>query len=510
MFKGKRKYAVAVGLCCVGLMIGSCTQGPESAGGAIPGSDALAPVSPEGAAAEDLAKRRTQMIEPLWSVKMKVLDRPRVVNGVAVVLSEGARGLELVGLKETTGKKLWGVTVDPGWVPSGVNMVVELSKTAKGKDVALFLQKSKPRDGWGGDVWTKPVAVDIASGKVVYKGPAQVITSRPESCPDGKDMCYLSINPYIDDKQRMRVDLERGTQRTLTPQHKLGDSIFPISGGELYVHYSGKKSNLLRLQGNEKLWGLSLGKAMGPAYTPGQGWDVAYSEKLGIYSAWIGREYKETKDGKGNVIARDSDFRQEMMIGIDARNGKTLWKAKGATTFCLPPMDRRQTVLDEGKAYPVRCVFDSGRLEDAKGATSKFENGKLHLEGFDPKTGTVIWKSRSYSVMNDLDVAHAPDDGGASLFLAKEKKPTLLDTRTGKTINVASEERFLCTKGVRYAKPQDGTGGTLLYPCAAGGKEAKGVSAGALQMQESDGSRVVLGFAGAVVAFPVEPYDKTP
>ncbi|WP_411733686.1 hypothetical protein [Paeniglutamicibacter sp.] len=347
--------------------------------------------------------------------------------------------------------------------------------------------------------------MDITSGKVVYKGPEQVITSRPTSCPDGKDMCYLSINPYIDDKQRMRVNLDRGTQRTLTPQHKLGDSIFPIGGGELYGHYKGKKSNLLRLKGDEKLWGLSLDKALGSAYTPGQGWNVDYSEKLGIYSAWIGREYKETKDGKGNVVARDSDFRQEMMIGLDAKTGKTLWKAKGATTVCLPPMGRENTVLEDGKAYPVRCVFDSGTLKEAKGTKSKLKNGKLHLEGFDPRTGKVLWKTKSYPVVTDIDVAHAPDDGGASLFLAKETTPTLLDTRTGEIRNVAVEERFLCTKGVEYSKPQKGTGGTLLFPCSADGKEAKGVSAGALQAQDASGSHVVLGFAGSVVAFPAEP-----
>ncbi|MFL4472953.1 PQQ-binding-like beta-propeller repeat protein [Paeniglutamicibacter sp. MACA_103] len=436
---------------------------------------------------------------------MKVLDRPQVVKGVVVVLSEGAKGLELTGLKEATGKKLWAVPVHPGWVPSGVNMGVNLSKTAKGKNVALFLQKSKPRDGWTGDVWTMPVAVNITSGKVVYKGPAQVITSRPQTCPDGKDMCYLSINPYIDDKQRMRVDLDRGTQRTLTPRHKLGDSIFPISGGELYGHYSGNKSNLLRLKGNDKLWGLSLAKAMGSTYTPGEGWNIDYSEKLGIYSGWIGHESKETKGSKGKVIARDSDFSQEMMIGLDAKTGKTLWKAKGASTFCLPPMGRRNTVLEDGKSYPVRCVFDSGTLEEAEGTKSKIKNGKLHLEGFDPKTGKVIWKTKNYTVATDIDVAHVPDDGGASLFLAKEKKPTVLDTRTGETRNITAEERFLCTKGVQYAKPQEGTGGTILFPCTADGKEAKGVSAGALQAQDGEGSRVVLGFAGSVVAFPSEP-----
>ena len=505
MVKGKRTYAVAVGLCCVGLMLGSCTQGPEPAGGAGVEKGAVVPVSPEVDAAVELAKRRTQMVKPEWSVKMKVLDRPRVVKGVVVVLSEGAKGLELTGLKESTGKKIWGVGVDPGWVPSGVAMGVNLSKTAKGKNVALFLQKSKPRDGWGGDVWTKPVAVDITSGKVVYKGPAQVITSRPTSCPDAKDMCYLSINPYIDDKQRMRVNLDRGIQRTLTPQHKLGDSIFPIGDGELYGHYSGKKNNLLRLKGNEKLWGLSLDKTLGSAYTPGQGWNVDYSEKLGIYSAWIGREYKETKDGKGNVVARDSDFRQEMMIGLDAKTGKTLWKAKGATTICLPPMGRENTVLEDGKAYPVRCVFDSGTLQEVKGTKSKLKNGKLHLEGFDPRTGKVLWKTKSYPVVTDMDVAHAPDDGGASLLLAKETTPTLLDTRTGETRNVSVEERFLCTKGVEYSKPQNGTGGTLLFPCSADGKETKGVSAGALQAQDASGSHVVLGFAGSVIAFPAEP-----
>ena len=505
MDKGKRKYAVAVVLCCVGLMVGSCTPGPESAGGAISGTDALAPASPAVDAAAELANRRTRMVEPSWSVKMKVLDRPRVVNGVAVVLAEGAKGLQLVGLKETTGKKLWGVTVVPGWVPSGVNMTVELSKTAKGKDVALFLEKSKPRDGWSGGVWTKPVAVDIASGKVVYKGPAQLIRSRPSSCPDSKDICYLSINPYINDEQRMRVDLDRGTQRTLTPQYKLGDSIFPISGGELYGHYTGNTSNLLRLKGNKKVWGVSLAKAMGPGYTPGQGWNVDYSEKLGVYSGWIGREHKETQDSKGNVVARDTDFRQEMMFGIDAENGKTLWKAKGAATYCLPPMGRKQTVLEEGKAYPVRCIFDSGRFKEAKGTKGRFEDVKVHLEGFDPKTGKVIWKTKSYPRAANLDVAHAPDDGGASLFLAAEETPTLLDTRTGKTINVAAGERFLCTKDAKYTKPEDGNGGTLLYPCAAGGKEARGVSVGALQAQDSGESHVVLGFAGAVAAFPVDP-----
>lgn len=504
MMTGKRTYAVAIGLCCVGLALGSCTQGPDAVDAGAAESGVAAPPAPGHDAAAEQAERRTIMVKPSWSVKMKVLDRPRMVKGVAVVLSEGTKGLELTGLKGATGKKLWSVPVDPGWVPSGVNMGVELSKTEKGRNVALFLQKSKPRDGWGGDVWTKPVAVDVVSGKVLYQGPAQLVRSRPEACPDGKDMCYLSLKPEIDDEQRMRVDLDRGIQRTLTSQHKLGDAIFPISGGELYVHYSGNKSNLMRLNGDKKLWGLSLAKVMGPAHTPGQGWNMDYSEKLGVFAGWIGRNYKETKDKKGNVVARESDFRQEMMIGLDAKSGKTLWKAKGATTFCLPPMGTTHTVLDGGKSFPVRCVFDSGILKESKKTTSRLENGKLHLEGYDPSTGKVIWKTKSYVVVTDVDVAHAPDDGGASVFLAKEKKPTLLDTRTGETRIATPGERFLCTDGANYSKPRDGTGGTLLFPCGADGKKAKGVSAGAIDAQGGEDSHAVLGFADTVSGYRVE------
>ncbi len=172
----------------------------ESAG---PG---LSPPDPVRDVAHEQAERRTVMVKPAWSVKMKVLDRPRIVKGVAVVLADGAKGLELTGLKGDTGKKLW---------------------------------------------------------------------------------------------------------------------------------------------------------------------SVDYSEKLGIHSAWIGREYKETKDKNGKVVARESDFRQEMMIGLNAENGKTRWKAMGATAFCLPPMGTGNTVLDGGKAYPVRCVIDSGTLKEAEGTKSK-------------------------------------------------------------------------------------------------------------------------------------------
>jgi hypothetical protein len=45
----------------------------------------------------------------------------------------------------------------------------------------------------------------------------------------------------------------------------------------------------------------------------------------------------------------------------------------------------------------------------------------------------------------------------------------------------------------------------LLFPCTADGKEAKGVSSGALDAQEAGGSHVVLGFADSVVAYPAKP-----
>jgi hypothetical protein len=303
----------------------------------------------------------------------------------------------------------------------------------------------------------------------------------------------------------MRVDVDQGKQRTLTPHHRIEDSIFPISSGELYGHYRNKAGNLLRLAGDKKLWSLSLGKAMGNGYSPGEGWDINYSEKLGVYSAWIGHESKETEDSKGELVARDTDFAKEMMIGIDAKNGRVLWKAEGATTMCLPPTETANTVLDEGTSYPVRCVFESGMLKEAKGTTGKFLNVKLRLEGFDPKSGKVIWKTKTYAVVDDTEVAHALSDGGSNLILTKEKEPLLLDARTGETRNIAPQERFLCSERAHYSVPHDGAGGTLVFPCDSAGKKTKGVSAGALDAMEPEGTQVVLGFADSVSAYPLKP-----
>lgn len=57
---------------------------------------------------------------------------------------------------------------------------------------------------------------------------------------------------------------------------------------------------------------------------------------------------------------------------------------------------------------------------------------------------------------------------------------------------------------VVHSKPRDGAGGTLLFPCSADGKKAKGVSAGALDAQGAEGSHVVLGFAYTVSGYLVE------
>lgn len=426
---------------------------------------------------------------PVWDVKVEPIAQPVIADGVALVYAKGTDGLKVMGISVADGKELWSQLLHPGIAAPGVELEPEVTKLESGVSAAVFLQSAPaPADSRGIDWWTTPVAVDLRTGKEIYRGESQLVDSRPSACGNEKDLCFTSWDSTTGKTTEHRVDLTSSTERTGSDVNPLGGN-FRVVGDELYSVVDNGTESLARVSEGKKLWSTDVKSMFGPGATTNFGWTFRYSKKLDLYIGTVGSNpTNETDYAKLIKNGFTVDLTTRKTVGFRASTGEVLWTADGAENWCSSGVGKTATKLQDGNALPVRCEFKQGTQRLPAGV---YDNAMAKLVGYDPLTGKTEWQTEPMAITDLKKLLIPTKSQGDTILTGSADGPKLISTDNGESRPATPEDVFLCATTATYplpvnppfpALPKDnqGSGGDTVFPCDKDGKEGPALTAGTL------------------------------
>ncbi|MCF3137990.1 PQQ-binding-like beta-propeller repeat protein [Paenarthrobacter sp. AR 02] len=476
-----KSVGLAVTAVAVVIFLASCTLIP------LPKMTS-APKAPPSA---ELLKRSNNATVAAWEVPLDPIGQPVVADGVAVVYGKTSGGITAYAFSAADGKQLWTNPVHPGLGAPGIPLEPALTTTDSGSAAAVFLMPAgTPAENFGMAWWTTPVAVELKTGRVVYRGDSQLIETRPTACENKKDMCFTAFDPKAQLSRQHRVSLA-------TAQDDSGDTLNPLSGnyrlvGEsLYSVVENGIESIARVHEGKKVWSADIQEVFGRGATTNLGWNFQYSEKLDLYVGSVGlnptgeNDYDLLKDKQFSVKLTD-----QQAVGFQASTGKVLWTAKSAHVWCANLVGTASSKLNgSGDGLPVRCEYTQGSMEYPSG---KLANAKAKAVGYDPLSGMAAWQTEAVDVEYENQPLVPASNRGDAVLAETPGGVKLVDTRNGISRDVAASEVFLCLKDTQYALPPNGPyadmprgdtgmGSTVSFPCNGTGKIAPSLTIGTLQ-----------------------------
>ncbi|WP_372699153.1 PQQ-binding-like beta-propeller repeat protein [Arthrobacter sp. JSM 101049] len=486
---------------------------PSSASSPAPGQNAAT------ASAAPIAPRSTAWIKPVWTKKLEPIGQPLLHDGVALAITGEGQLMELVALDVKNGKELWRKDYHPGDVSSGIVNGPAVAEDSKGHVRAVFLQRGHiPDEDYGTYNWTVPVAVDLKSGKEVYRGKSpELATSRPDECDDGTDLCYRRWRLSEDITELVHVDLATGQVKHGKEASPLGEQAQPIGAGGLVVR-GGDQQRLARADQGKVLWQKNLKSVFGAGASTGWGWSFDYLEEKNLFIGAVGiRPRPDLSDEDFDELdSYTIDATDQVLVGIQATTGKVLWKAGGAHLWCRSQMGTSGTRFHDGEAYPVRCEFLSGSVQVP--GKNTYRKGKARLVGYDPLTGKTAWKSKTVKLAQTDELLRPTAGRGDYVLTGKASGNLIVDAAIGKNRRAAAGETFFCTADVYYnlpiepdeESPGHGAGGDLYTSCKANGKKAKGYTVGAVKdVDNAEQGVTVVAEEGKLLGFKLPPGKKS-
>lgn len=476
-----RSIGLGVTAVAVVIFLSSCTLIP------LPKMTS-APKAPPSA---ELLKRSHNAITAAWEVPLEPIGQPVVADGVAVVYGKTSNGITAYGFSAADGRQLWTNPVHPGLGAPGIPLEPALTTTDAGSAAAVFLMPaSTPIDNFGTAWWTTPVAVELKTGRVLYRGESQLVETRPTACEDRKDICFTGFDPETQLSRQHRVKLATG-------QDDFGDSLNPLTGnyrliGEgLFSVVENGKESIARVHEGKKVWSADIQEVFGRGATTNLGWNFQYSEKLDLYVGSVG--FKPTGENDYDLL-KDKQFSvkltDQQAVGFQASTGKVLWTAESAHVWCANLVGAAASQLNgNGNGLPIRCEYTQGSMEYPSG---KLVNAKAKAVGYDPLTGMAAWQTEAVDVEYENQPLVPASNRGDAVLVETPKGVKLVDTQTGISREVAASEVFLCLKGTQYALPPNGPyadlpkgdtglGSVVSFPCNGTGKIAPSLTLGTLQ-----------------------------
>lgn len=434
--------------------------------------------------------RGSSSTAPIWELAVEPIAQPVVADGVALVYAKDKDGLKALAVSMDDGKELWSRPIHPGIGAPGIELEPEITKSASGVSAAVFLQAAAaPANNSGITWWTAPVAVDLKTGKEIYRGETQLVDSRPAACEDEKDVCFTSMAPATGESVEHRVDLSAGTERSGTEVNPLTGN-FRLVGDGLYSVVENRTESLARVSDGKKLWAVDVQSLFGPGATTNFGWTFQYSRKLDLYVGTVGTnpttETDYTKLMKNGFTV---DLTTRKTVGFRASTGEVLWTADGAESWCSSSLGKSATKLENGSGLPVRCEYTQG-TQKIPGGT--YENAMAKLVGYDPLTGKAGWQTEP-TVVTDSTKLLLPTAGrGDTVLAGTSDGPKLISTEDGKSRAATPDDVFLCSTAAKYplpvnppfpALPKDnmGSGGDTSFPCDKDGNKVTAVTEGTLR-----------------------------
>ncbi|MDI2035730.1 PQQ-binding-like beta-propeller repeat protein [Paenarthrobacter nitroguajacolicus] len=457
-------------------------------------------------------ERNKETATAAWEVTLDPIGQPVVADGVALVYTKGSAGVEAHALSVATGKELWTQPVHPGYDAPGNSLEPAVTRTASGSSAAIFLQAAEAPADIDTDVvwWTSPVAFDLSTGKELYRGRPELVSTRPFACDDLFDMCFIAFDEEAKSVEHW-VDLETGEESGGADINELTGVFQPV-GKELYAVEENGVEKLAHVSYGEVLWQIELEKVFGKGASTDLGWQFTYSEKLDLYVGSVGINPTGVDPGKFTGQSLSLNLRESTKtVGFRASSGRVLWTADGSTLECSRTMGLEDTKMGAGTALPVRCEYMDGYIEFPAG---KYRGVRSKAVGYDPLTGDAVWESKPAYVYSWDEYGIIPSAShGEFLIAGTFFDSSLTDTHTGKPRGAGFDDGFICWKNATYTVPPNGpykdepggeiaAGAQTAFPCLKGGGATLDFTYGALtDVTTTDQDMAVISLEGKVAGY---------
>lgn len=478
-----RLTSVGVGVTAVGaaLLLSACTMIP------LPGMPVATTPAPTPSTAP--IERNTETTTAAWEVPLDPIGQPVVADGVALVYAKVANGVNAHAFSVADGKQLWTQPVHPGLDAVGTPLEPAVTRTAGGRSAAIFLQAATPPPNTS-DVawWTSAVAVDLSTGKELYRGRPELVSTRPFACDGLLDMCFIAFDETSQTLEHW-VDLEYGEESVGPEVNPLSGNFRPV-GKELYSVVAGGVESLAHVSYGEVLWEVEMETLFGKGATTDMGWHFTYSEKLDLYVGSVGINPTNFSPDKFTEQTFSLNLRETTKaVGLRASTGRVLWTAEGSQLDCAKTVGTTASKLEGGDAFPVRCEYVDGFIEFP---AAKYRGTHSKVVGYDPLTGDAAWESKPVEVHSWETTGLIPSANHGDFVIAGHfSDSTLLDTTTGKFRGASFVDGFVCWEETTYTVPPDGpnkdqpggntaAGSRIAFPCLKGGSPAPAFTYGAL------------------------------
>ncbi|MEV7606274.1 hypothetical protein AB0N65_12615 [Paenarthrobacter sp. NPDC089322] len=499
-FRGRTRFnpaGLAIGAAGAALVLSACTALP------LP----VMPVATTPATSTAPAERNKEITTAAWEVSLDTIGQPVVTDGIALVYAKGANGLAAHAISVADGEELWTQPVHPGFEAPGVALEAAVTRTAGGRSAAIFLQSATPPvDDSDTTWWTAPVAFDLRTGKELFHGKAELVTTRPFACDDVQDMCFISLDDSSQSVEHW-IDLESGDELAGPEVNPLPGYFRPV-GRELYSVVANGVETLARVSYGEVLWKLDLETIFGKGATTDLGWHFVYSEKLDLYVGSVG--INPTNDSVEKMWEKTFNYdlrANNRTVAFKASSGRVLWAADGAHVLCAKTVGTSATKLNGEGAYPIRCEFTEGYQEFPSG---KFRGAKAKVVGYEPLTGKAVWETKPVDVGWTTAELIPSVTRGDLVIAAVPQSVNLLDTSTGKWRGTSFDDVFVCLKETTYDLPaggptesgETGAGASTAFPCTKGGTPVPSFTYGALtDVSSTSNGMTVISLEGKVAGF---------
>jgi hypothetical protein len=494
-----KSWAFAITTVGAALLLASCTAFP------IPGLPVATTPAPSSAPQE----RNTEIATAAWEVALEPIGQPVVADGVALVYAKSATGVSAHAVSVADGKELWTQPVHPGYEAPSVPLEPVVSRTASGRSAAIFLQAASAPAGLDTDVawWTAPVAFDLSTGKELYRGRPELVSTRPFACDGLFDLCFIAYDEKSLSVEHW-VDIESGEESGGADINPLTGVFWPV-GKELYSVVEDGIEKLAHVSYGEVLWELDLEKIFGKGASTNFGRHFSYSEKLDLYVGSVGINPTDVEPKKLTEQTLSMNLRETTKtVGFRASSGRVLWTADGSTLDCSQTIGTEATKLEDGDSFPVRCEFTEGHIEFPSG---KYRSAKSKLVGYEPLTGDVSWETEPVDVgWNTRELIPTASHGDV-VIAGVPMSQNLLDTRTGKFRGTSFEDVFVCLEQATYPMPPAGpyedalgSGSFWAFPCMKSGSAVPALTYGALtDVTTMDQEMAVISLEGKLAGYKV-------
>ncbi|MDA8359893.1 MAG: hypothetical protein M0Z95_27150 [Actinomycetota bacterium] len=376
---------------------------------------------------------------PLPMSTLHVVAGPVAAGSDALVVARAADGnLDLAAVDPSSQTVVWRLRYSASEITAGVylqptyvaGVTVDLVPTGGASSRSVVVE-----------------GVSVASGSVLWRRPAQLVTSPPTSCADRRDICVVATGQLqlISPTSGAVVHTVDQVERTLST--------------DLY-ELTGTPETWLQIGASGTVrWTRTLASIFGPGFSSNYGWALFSVGNLDYGSVGYAPQ------------GRSDNLALAKTVGFSAATGRPVWSVSGELD-CGGP-------LAEMAKAPVVCRYTGIVQEPTPGALPSFAGITLVLEGLDPTTGAITW-SQPVTDVGLLSLGtRVPFTAATQLVVTTPSgSRVLLNLRTGRTTAIAPGAVFWCANSTERYPTSGVPGGDRIAVPSYGGCTSNGVATG--------------------------------